>query len=432
MVSTTTVRPYSAARRAIAAAVVVLPTPPAPQHTTTRLAVSDRMAPMSSAGGVVLTILLLGSSRKRSSHALVGEFLGEFVEAAQVDAVAQRGQFESRDVELVELFGALGARRNARRMLDGLGEKAGEIVVGQRYSRLRQARPDTVGVHDALRGLGQVRRGEVVRNVPVDDHAADRQPEFSELVDRLDGLLNGKRLQQGDQVDRRQLGVQNLHHAFGLTVYRTALGQIGDGLGDVEEAGDPPGRRGVDHDGVVCRLLALLGPRDDLADLAREQHVPQSRGNRRRALDLLVRQRRHVEELGDALAALDFDQQHLAAACREGQRQRRRDRRLSGASLAGHEVQAHLGEAGWPSHRRSAWRCGRLGSHLSMLAKCWERADRLSHMSEPTKWEYVTVPLLVHVTKQILDQWGDQGYELVTVLPGPTGEQHIAYLKRPK
>jgi hypothetical protein len=57
---------------------------------------------------------------------------------------------------------------------------------------------------------------------------------------------------------------------------------------------------------------------------------------------------------------------------------------------------------------------------------------RLSHMSELIKWEYVTVPLLVHATKQILDQWGDQGYELVSVLPGPTGEQHIAYLKRPK
>ncbi|HEX2402451.1 MAG TPA: hypothetical protein VHJ79_21080, partial [Mycobacterium sp.] len=24
------------------------------------------------------------------------------------------------------------------------------------------------------------------------------------------------------------------------------------------------------------------------------------------------------------------------------------------------------------------------------------------------------------------------GWELVTVLPGPTGEQHVAYLKRPK
>ncbi|MGH3596504.1 MAG: hypothetical protein ACRDUT_11135, partial [Mycobacterium sp.] len=24
------------------------------------------------------------------------------------------------------------------------------------------------------------------------------------------------------------------------------------------------------------------------------------------------------------------------------------------------------------------------------------------------------------------------GWELVSVLPGPTGEQHVAYLKRPK
>ena len=27
-----------------------------------------------------------------------------------------------------------------------------------------------------------------------------------------------------------------------------------------------------------------------------------------------------------------------------------------------------------------------------------------------TKWEYVTVPLIVHATKQILDQWGEDGY----------------------
>ena len=49
-----------------------------------------------------------------------------------------------------------------------------------------------------------------------------------------------------------------------------------------------------------------------------------------------------------------------------------------------------------------------------------------------TKWEYATVPLLIHATKQILDQWGEDGWELVTVLPGPTGEQMVAYLKRPK
>lgn len=47
-----------------------------------------------------------------------------------------------------------------------------------------------------------------------------------------------------------------------------------------------------------------------------------------------------------------------------------------------------------------------------------------------TKWEYATVPLLTHATKQILDNWGQDGWELVSVLPGPTGEQHVAYLKR--
>ncbi|HVF06096.1 MAG TPA: hypothetical protein VNA20_14740 [Frankiaceae bacterium] len=48
------------------------------------------------------------------------------------------------------------------------------------------------------------------------------------------------------------------------------------------------------------------------------------------------------------------------------------------------------------------------------------------------KWEYVTVPLLVHATKQILDNWGDEGYELVSVVPGASSEQLVAYLKRPK
>ncbi len=49
-----------------------------------------------------------------------------------------------------------------------------------------------------------------------------------------------------------------------------------------------------------------------------------------------------------------------------------------------------------------------------------------------TKWEYSTVPLLSHATKQILDQWGEDGWELVAVLPGPTGEQMVAYMKREK
>ncbi len=48
-----------------------------------------------------------------------------------------------------------------------------------------------------------------------------------------------------------------------------------------------------------------------------------------------------------------------------------------------------------------------------------------------TKWEYVTVPLLVHATKQILDNWGMDGWELVQVVPGANAEQLVAYFKRP-
>jgi hypothetical protein len=67
-----------------------------------------------------------------------------------------------------------------------------------------------------------------------------------------------------------------------------------------------------------------------------------------------------------------------------------------------------------------------------MLAMAPTGTDKLGHMSELTRWEYVTVALLTHATKQILDQWGEDGWELVSVVPGPTGEQLVAYMKRPK
>lgn len=47
-----------------------------------------------------------------------------------------------------------------------------------------------------------------------------------------------------------------------------------------------------------------------------------------------------------------------------------------------------------------------------------------------TRWEYATIPLIVHATKAILDQWGSDGWELVTVLQSPDGNL-VAYLKRP-
>jgi hypothetical protein len=50
-----------------------------------------------------------------------------------------------------------------------------------------------------------------------------------------------------------------------------------------------------------------------------------------------------------------------------------------------------------------------------------------------TKWEYLTAPVLVHATKQILDNFGEDGWELVQVVPGPGGnESVVAYFKREK
>jgi hypothetical protein len=44
----------------------------------------------------------------------------------------------------------------------------------------------------------------------------------------------------------------------------------------------------------------------------------------------------------------------------------------------------------------------------------------------------MTVPLLVHATKQILDNMGEDGWELVQVMPGLNPENLVAYFKRAK
>jgi hypothetical protein len=49
---------------------------------------------------------------------------------------------------------------------------------------------------------------------------------------------------------------------------------------------------------------------------------------------------------------------------------------------------------------------------------------------EVTKWEYVTVPVLIHATKQILDNWGSEGWELVQIVSGANPENLVAYFKR--
>ena len=49
-----------------------------------------------------------------------------------------------------------------------------------------------------------------------------------------------------------------------------------------------------------------------------------------------------------------------------------------------------------------------------------------------TKWEYQVAPIPLHNEALMLNNFGQDGWELVTVLPGPGGgDQLVAYLKRP-
>jgi hypothetical protein len=65
---------------------------------------------------------------------------------------------------------------------------------------------------------------------------------------------------------------------------------------------------------------------------------------------------------------------------------------------------------------------------------CESYSDRMADPQTGTRrtFEYATVPLITHATKAILDTWGEDGWELVQVVPGPNPEQLVAYLKREK
>jgi hypothetical protein len=56
---------------------------------------------------------------------------------------------------------------------------------------------------------------------------------------------------------------------------------------------------------------------------------------------------------------------------------------------------------------------------------------RVAAMAETQRWEYLTAPILVHAAKQILDNFGADGWELVQVAPGMNPENMVGYFKRP-
>lgn len=57
-------------------------------------------------------------------------------------------------------------------------------------------------------------------------------------------------------------------------------------------------------------------------------------------------------------------------------------------------------------------------------------APRAVHALAVTQWEYATVPLPANSSKETLDSWGADGWELVAVVPQPDGGQLVAFLKR--
>lgn len=47
------------------------------------------------------------------------------------------------------------------------------------------------------------------------------------------------------------------------------------------------------------------------------------------------------------------------------------------------------------------------------------------------KWEYTSVPLISHALQEILNQWGEEGWELVQILESPQLGM-LGFFKRPK
>ena len=56
----------------------------------------------------------------------------------------------------------------------------------------------------------------------------------------------------------------------------------------------------------------------------------------------------------------------------------------------------------------------------------YERRCRTTERPAVTIWQYATAPLISHALQQILNQWGEDGWELVCVV------DDVAYFKRPK
>ncbi len=164
--------------------------------------------------------------------------------------------------------------------------------------------------------------------------------------------------------------MQQIRDALGLRGDRPALGNLGHGLGDIEEAGDPSGWRCVYDDFVEYGFALLIHPDRAFLDLAGQNHITQTGCDRSDEFDgtdpthrppgeaqvvehievfekgvldiecerdyfatavrggdpgLGGRQRWQIEQLGNGLSALHLDQQHPSSARGQRECQRRGD-----------------------------------------------------------------------------------------------------------
>ena len=230
MVSTTTVRPYSAAPIAMAAAVVVLLTPPAPQHTMTLLDLSVRIDFISKVVGVPL-IGCLPIHRAAQFHrapGLIGHPAGPVTPASvyRLPRSTPSGMVgnSSRGTCSFSSCSALSVRARIRvacsiDSVSSPAKSASLSVIPTLPKPDRTPSPSMSPSAALLRSSGDRER----RDIAVDDHTPDREFELLEFGDRFQRLLNGQRLQQSHQMYCRLIGVQQLDHAVGLRMNRPAL-----------------------------------------------------------------------------------------------------------------------------------------------------------------------------------------------------------------
>jgi hypothetical protein len=134
-----------------------------------------------------------------------------------------------------------------------LGGQRADQCVGGVHAGLEQAVGEQLVVQLAALG-GPELGGRQDRGADgVHDDAADREPDRLQLGHAVDRLLHGHLLEQRAQVHRGLRRAQDGHHAVGLGLERSDLGQAAHLAADVQEARDPAGRRPVEHHGVVDR-----------------------------------------------------------------------------------------------------------------------------------------------------------------------------------